>query len=149
VRRAWGLASGPNCASTSKSPPISRPAQGQIPAAAVSGPTIAAVAQQQVGVGDTPASTNFSFDCNPFTTMVHVGASTSGCGTSPKFNVLDENEEWCSDFTKWVWEQGGVTSDLGVLTPAAASFYAWALDQGQHPAFDSGTPVAAGDRATP
>jgi len=60
--------------------------------------------------------------------------------TDPKFKVQDRNEEWCADFTKWVWEQGGVTADLSALTPSSASFYAWALDQGQHPSFDSGTP---------
>jgi hypothetical protein len=102
------------------------------------------VAEDQVGVGDSPPSTNFGLDCNPFTTLAGVGASSSGCGTDPKFNVLDENEEWCADFTKWVWEQGGVTADLSALTPAAASFYQWALDQGQHPQFDSGIP-APGD----
>ncbi len=102
--------------------------------------TIAQVAQGNVGVGDTPASTSFSFDCNPFTTLVGVGASSSGCGTDSRYKVLDENEEWCSDFAKYVWKQGGVTADLGTLSPQSASFYQWALDQGQHPAFDSGTP---------
>lgn len=107
---------------------------------AVSGSTIAQVANANVGVGDTPASTNFSFDCNPFATLVSAGASTSGCGTDAKFHVTDENQEWCADFAKWVWEQGGVTADTGVLNAAAASFYQWAVDQGQHPKFDSGTP---------
>jgi uncharacterized protein YneR len=134
--RSWGLARS-GCGSTSRS----RPASGRPRAASVVDPaTIAKEAQDQVGVADTPASTDFSFDCNPFTTLVGGGASTSGCGTDPKFKVQDENEEWCSDFTKWAWEQGGVTSDLSVLTGQSATFYQWALDQGQHPAFDSGTP---------
>jgi CHAP domain len=107
---------------------------------AVDPQTIAEVAEQNVGVGDTPASTSFSFDCNPFTTLVGVGVGSSGCGTDPKFKVQDRNEQWCADFTKWVWEQGGVTADLSTLTPSSASFYKWALDQGQHPSFDSGTP---------
>jgi CHAP domain len=110
----------------------------------VSASKIVQVANENVGVGDTPASTNFSFDCNPFATLVSAGASTSGCGTDPTHHVQDENQEWCADFAKWVWEQGGVTADTGVLNAAAASFYQWALDQGQHPAFDSGTP-AVGD----
>jgi CHAP domain len=109
---------------------------------AVNPQTIAEVAEQNVGVGDTPASTSFSFDCNPFTTLAGAAASASGCGIDPKFKVQNRNEQWCADFAKWVWEQGGVTADLSTLSPQSASFYQWALDQGQHPSFDSGTPQA-------
>jgi hypothetical protein len=108
----------------------------------VSGTAIAdiAVEQAQEGIGDTPPSDKFSLDCNPYTTMVDAGASTVGCGVDPTFGVQDENEEWCADFTKWVWEQGGVSTDLSALTPGAASFYQWALNQGQNPEWDGGTP---------
>jgi hypothetical protein len=139
VRRAWH-ASSSECSQVSRA----RTRSGQAASPDVSGAadpaTIADVAQQNVGVGDTPASTSFSRDCNPFTAMVGVGASTSGCGVDPTFGVQDENEEWCADFAKWVWEQGGVTAGLSTLDPSSASFYQWAIDQGQNPVFDSGTP---------
>jgi hypothetical protein len=139
VRRAWH-ASSPECSQIGGA----RTGSGRTASPDVSGAldplAIGEVAQQNVGVGDTPASTSFSLDCNPFTTLVGVGASTSGCGVNPTFNVQTENEEWCADFAKWAWEQGDVTADLGTLDPSAASFYQWALDQGQDPEFDTGTP---------
>ena len=135
VRQSWGASSSACAVATGHAVKAD-----QIVPSAVNALTISKVASNNVGVGDTPASTNFGFDCNPFTTLVHVGASSSGCGTDPRYHVLNENEEWCSDFAKYVWEQGGVTADLGTLNPQSASFYRWALDQGQHPAFDSGTP---------
>jgi hypothetical protein len=117
------------------------PAANSLPAS-TSGTTtgIADEALAQVGVSDTPASTNFSQDCDPYTTLVNVGASTAGCGTDPTFHVQNENEEWCADFAKWVWEQGGVTSDLSTLNPGATSFATWAQQHGQSTAFDTGTP---------
>jgi hypothetical protein len=139
VRRAWH-ASSSECGQISGAGTGSGRTASPDISGAVDPATIAEVAQRNVGVGDTPASTSFSHDCNPFTTLVDVGASTAGCGVDPTFGVQDENEEWCADFAKWVWEQGGVTADLGTLDPSAASFYQWALDQGQDPAFDSGTP---------
>jgi CHAP domain len=135
VRNTWGFTSHSACGQ-SREPGRTK---HQVVPHAVSAPTIAKVANENVGVGDTPASTDFDFDCNPFASLVGAGATTSGCGTDPKFGVLDENQEWCADFAKWVWEQGGVP-DTGVLDAAAASFYQWALDQGQNPEFDSGTP---------
>ncbi len=93
---------------------------------------VANIATDQVGVSDNPAEHNFNgLDCNPFTAMEVPGASTAGCGRNSKFNVTDASEEWCADFTKWVWAQAGVTSDLGVLTPSAASFYTWGQDHGE------------------
>jgi hypothetical protein len=141
VRRAWH-ASGSECSKISGAPARSGRKAGPDVSDAVNAPTIAEIAQQNVGVSDTPASTSFSLDCNPFTALVGVGASTSGCDVDPTYDVQDQNEEWCADFAKYVWEQGGVTADLSTLDPAAASFYQWALDQGQDPEFDSGTPQA-------
>jgi CHAP domain len=139
VRSSWH-ASSSECGRISGN----RTRSGRTATAGISGAvnpqTIAEVAEQNVGVGDTPASTSFSFDCNPFTTLAGAAASTSGCGIDPKFKVQNRNEQWCADFAKWVWEQGGVTADLSTLSPQSASFYQWALDQGQHPSFDSGTP---------
>ncbi len=139
VRRAWG---GTNslCDQYKGIKVGSRRSVGHMRPLAVSPTSIATVAEGNVGVSDTPASTNDSFDCNPYTTMVGAGASTSGCGTDLTFDVQDENEEWCADFAKWVWEQGGVSADLSVLTPQSASFYQWAWDQGERPVWDAGTP---------
>lgn len=51
------------------------------------------------------------------------------------------SEFWCADFTKWVWQNAGVTSRLGTLTPSAASFYTWGTEHGEHISF-GGTPRA-------
>jgi hypothetical protein len=97
-------------------------------------------------VADNPPVTSFSQpDCNPYTTLVGnpLGASSSHCKTSSNGsyfqNVQDVSEFWCADFSKWVWEKGGVTSGLGTLTPSAASFYAWGVKHGEHIPF-GGTP---------
>ena len=139
VKAAWGL----------KSPAACAPAAGRAPRMtphAETGTTgsVATVALSQVGRGDTPASVDWSRDCDAYSALVGAGASTAGCGTDPNFNVVDENEFWCADFSKWVWEQAGVTSDLLTLTAGATSFAKWAQDQGESTAFDSGTP-AVGD----
>lgn len=139
VRRLWHL---PGCAGL-----------GNQPAPRVHGPTAAGtagglvkVALAQVGVADNPPVTNFNgLDCNPYTTLAGnpLGASSRHCKTSsnhPYFhNVQDASEFWCADFTKWVWKKGGVTSKLRTLTPAAASFYTWGADHGEHISF-GGTP---------
>ena len=91
---------------------------------------IAQVAIAQVGVGDNPVSTNWSLDCDPYTTLVGGWGSSAGCGTSLRFGVRDRNELWCADFAKWVWRKAGVTKDLAALTPAADSFYVWGKAQG-------------------
>ena len=61
-----------------------------------------------------------------------------------RFRVEDENEAWCSDFAKWVWQRAGVTADVNTLNAGSASFYDWGLDQGETMPVDGGTP-AAGD----
>jgi hypothetical protein len=139
AQRSWGLPRS-GCGGTSPSRPRLRATTG------AEGRWRRGSADDRRGSAESgwrqrhPASLSFSFDCNPFTALVKAGASTSGCGTDPRFKIQDENGQWCSDFAKWVWEQGGVTADLGTLTGQSATFYQWALDQGQHPAFDSGTP---------
>jgi hypothetical protein len=118
------------------------------PAAATStaglGQTIAAIALSQVGVDDTPAVTNFNgVDCDPFSALVAgFSANSDGCGFDTGFGVENENETWCADFNKWVWEQAGVTADMNTLNAGAVSFYNWAVDQGQAPQIDTGTPQA-------
>ena len=106
------------------------------------GNKIASVALSQVGNGDNPVVTGFGgLNCNPYTTLVAgFSANSDGCGYDSTFNVRNSNENWCSDFVKWVWQQSGVTQDMNTINAAASSFYQWALDDGQTPAVDSGTP---------
>jgi hypothetical protein len=139
VRRLWHLPSCPGRGSQHA------PRVRGLVAAGTAG-ALVKVALAQVGVADNPPVKNFhGVDCNPYTTLVGnpLGASSRHCKTSsnrPYFhNVQDVSELWCADFTKWVWEKGGVTSGLGTLTPAAASFYTWGADHGEHISF-GGTP---------
>ena len=106
--------------------------------------SIAAIALSQVGVGDSPVVSNFNgVDCDPYTTMVAgFSADSDGCGYNAAFGVENENETWCSDFNKWVWEQAGITADLNTINAGAVSYYNWAVSQGQSPQLDSGTPQA-------
>jgi hypothetical protein len=108
------------------------------------GQSIANIALSQVGVSDTPAVTNFNgVDCDPYSTLVAgFSANSDGCGYNTGFGVENEDETWCSDFNKWVWEQAGVTADMNTLNAGAVSFYDWAVDQGQTPQIDTGTPQA-------
>ncbi len=105
---------------------------------------IAAVALSQIGADDNPPVTNFNtVDCDPFSTMVAgFSADSDGCGYDTGFGVENENETWCSDFNKWVWQQAGVTADMNTLNAGAVSFYNWAVQNGQSPQLDTGTPQA-------
>jgi hypothetical protein len=134
VRRIWRLSGCP-------APAASRVRHlGAIAASSVTD-QLASIATDQVGVSDNPAVTNFNgLDCNPFTTLEAPWVSRAGCGRNAKFNVTDASEFWCADFVKWVWARAGVTSDLGVLTPSAASFYAWGRDHGEYMPRDPGNP---------
>jgi PKD repeat protein len=106
------------------------------------GQTIASIALSQVGVDDNPVVSNFSgVDCDPYSTMVAgFSGDSDGCGINSNFNVENENETWCSDFAKWVWQQAGVTADMNTLNAGAVSFYTWATENGQSPQLDTGTP---------
>ncbi|HEV2346148.1 MAG TPA: PKD domain-containing protein [Actinocrinis sp.] len=106
------------------------------------GANIANVALTQTGHATTPAETSFNgVDCDPYTTLVAAfSPNADGCGPDAGYNVQNQNEEWCSDFAKWTWEQGGVTQDMNTIDAAASSYYTWALNDGQTPAADSGTP---------
>ncbi len=106
------------------------------------GQNIAAIALSQVGVDDNPVVPNFNtVDCDPYTTMVAgFSADSDGCGYNSQFRVENENETWCSDFNKWVWERAGITADMNTLNAGAVSFYDWATSQGQNPQPDTGTP---------
>lgn len=106
------------------------------------GSSIADIALGQVGLATTPAETSFNgVDCDPYSTMdAAFSPNADGCGADPVHQVENQNEEWCSDFAKWVWSQAGVTADMNTLNAGANSFYAWALDQGETPVADTGTP---------
>jgi CHAP domain len=106
---------------------------------------LADIAEDQVGVSDNPAETNFNgLDCDPYTAMEVLGAASSGCGWNARFHLKNASELWCSDFAKWVWAEAGVTSDLNVLSPAADSFYTWGHDHGESLPVD-GTNAKVGD----
>lgn len=98
--------------------------------AADAGGSVSDIAVEQIGVSDTPASTNWNLDCNPYTALDGFAQTTVGCGQDPISHVQDENELWCSDFAKWVWAQAGVPN-TSTITPAAASFYTWGKNHGQ------------------
>jgi hypothetical protein len=144
LRQAWGLADPATCSASAASGHSA--AQHALRAQPASGTSIsqaiASVALKQVGVSSTPAETSFSgVDCNPFSTMVAgFSSNADGCGYDQHFKVEDQNEEWCADFNKWVWQQAGVTAGMDTLNAAASSFYAWGQDQGETLAPDQGTP---------
>ncbi len=140
VARVWRLAGPAGCPVTGRAAPAARLGNRLVPETA-SLAAIVQVAIQNVGVGDNPASTRFSFNCDPYTTLVGVRARARRCRTDKHFAVRDENELWCADFAKWVWAQGGVTADLATLTPAASSFYAWGKQQGERMPAHSLSPV--------
>ena len=106
------------------------------------GQSIATIALTQVGVSATPAVTSFDgVDCDPYTPMVGAPSpNADGCGLNSNFNLEDENEEWCSDFAKWAWQQAGVTTEISALNAGAGSFYDWGAAQHEPLRVDGGTP---------
>jgi PKD repeat protein len=165
LRRDWGLADPAACSATAASqraaahralsaalssagatssaapPSTGAPPTGAPPTGGLR-QSIANIALSQAGVSDTPAATSFAgLDCDPYSTLVAgFSANSDGCGHDQAFGVENENETWCADFNKWVWERAGITSGLNTLNAGSVSFYDWARDQGQSPAPDSGTP---------
>jgi hypothetical protein len=140
VRQALGLPAAVIC----QTPAAAE--RGGALAARTSASSIANIALAQVGVSDTPAVTSFDgVDCDPYTPMVGaLSPNADGCGLNGNFNLQDENEEWCSDFAKWVWQQAGVTTDLSAIDAGAGSFYDWGAAQHEPLRVDAGTP-APGD----
>ena len=136
VLTAWGMTQSGYCSASNSAqmPPV----------IGGSGSPIAKIAESQVGIGDSPASTAWSFDCDPYTTLVGVRVSSLHCGVSRRFGVRDRNELWCADFAKWVWRKGGISKDLRALTPAANSFYFWGKAQ-RDVLTPDGTNAAPGD----
>jgi ricin-type beta-trefoil lectin protein/CHAP domain-containing protein len=124
VRALWQLSP---CTTPASAPAAAPAVPAGLSAGAKNALTLTAdIARSQVGVSDNPRVTSFSgLDCDPYTAIEAPWVSTSGCGKDGTFGIRDATEFWCADFAKWVWRQAGVTSDLNVLTPAAASFYTW------------------------
>jgi hypothetical protein len=138
IRQAWHLAACP------VTPPSPVGPHGPVTPESVTD-QVGDIADDEIGVADNPAVTNFNgLDCNPFTAIEVPSVSTSGCGIDPIFDIRDGSEFWFADFAKWVWAQSGVTSDLGVLTASAASFYTWGEDHGESMPEDATNP-AVGD----
>jgi hypothetical protein len=79
-------------------------------------PRILLIAESQdqlhARVEDTPAGSN----CNPFTASFNRG-STQGCAKGTA------TEEWCSDFSQWVWKNAGI--DTTGITGASKTFVTW------------------------
>jgi hypothetical protein len=144
----WGLPPAAACQAAAITTQLGAAAAARTQAgvARTIGQSIASIALGQVGVSVTPAETSFAdLDCNPYSTLVGaLSPNANGCGLNPTFKVEDENELWCSDFAKWVWQQAGVTTDVSALNAGAGSFYDWGLAQGESMPVDGGTP-AAGD----
>lgn len=103
---------------------------------------IVGIALSRIGTGTTPPVTSFDgVDCDPYSTLVAAySPNANGCGPDAALGVEDSNEVWCADFAKWVWAQAGVTAGMDTLDAGAASFYSWALGQGQKPVVDGGRP---------
>ncbi|HEY2519347.1 MAG TPA: PKD domain-containing protein [Streptosporangiaceae bacterium] len=146
LKQAWQLAGPASCSvSAATGHTAAQHALAALPAGGISlSQAIASVALKQVGVSTTPAETSFSgVDCNPYSTMVAgFSSNADGCGYDQHFKVEDQNEEWCADFNKWVWQQAGVTAGMDTLNAAASSFYSWGQDQGETLTPDQGTPQA-------
>jgi PKD repeat protein len=145
VRGALGVSVPATCyAVRSVAPHIDSP--GAAAAGRSVGQSIADIALSQVGGAANPVVMNFTgLDCDPYTTLVGPPVPNSnGCGFDTRFGVQNENETWCSDFAKWVWQRAGVTADMNTINAGARSFYAWGLEQGEVLKPDSGRP-AVGD----
>lgn len=141
---SFGLAS-PAICHTNRAADISAAKQAPRSTGTI-GQKIADIALSQIGVGVTPAMANFGIvDCDPYSTLVGAQSpNADGCGLNSNFTIENQNEEWCSDFAKWVWQQAGVTVDMNTLNAGSVSFYDWGVDQEQNVTPDTGTP-AVGD----
>ena len=100
---------------------------------------IVAIAKSQVGYDTEPSSSY----CNKFSAYWDVG--TPDCPSG------ELAEEWCADFTAWVWRLAGVQFTYGYdpreINGAAVSFYEWGVANGEwHPA-TSGYVASPGDVA--
>jgi hypothetical protein len=150
IRAAWHLPVPAGCGTTvAQQENAANRALSQTgsPASGTAGATalqqsIARIALSQVGVGANPPIHSFSgVDCDPYSMMVAAQSPNSdGCGYDQKFRVQDENEEWCSDFAKWVWQRAGVTAGMNTINAGADSFDAWGQDQGESLPVDPSTP---------
>jgi hypothetical protein len=103
------------------------------------GQRVVAIARSQVGYSADPSDSY----CNKFS--AHWSSGTADCP------VGELDEEWCSDFAAWAWQQAGVQVTYGYgpgeINGAAVSFYEWGIANGAwHPAA-SGYVAGPGDVA--
>jgi hypothetical protein len=67
-----------------------------------------------------------AYNCNYYTGVMATWASSAGC---PMIDgVQYRTQEWCADFAKFTWKVGG--AKLDGVTPAAASFYSYGVNNG-------------------
>jgi hypothetical protein len=117
----------PSAASTAPTPlPTSLP-----------GSKIVSIAESQIGYQSDPAGSY----CNPYSAYWGSGTSCSKGSYS--------SEEWCADFTAWVWHRAGVPFtygyDSGEINGGAVSFYQWGVANGTWHAVGSGYTPQPGD----
>jgi hypothetical protein len=142
LAQQWGITQPAVCTQSAQQAAAK---QAPVTSGSTLGQKIANIALGQVGVQDTPSSQTFSLDCDPYSSLVGAQSpDADGCGLNTTFNVVAQNETWCSDFAKWVWQQAGITVDMNTVNAGADSFYTWATQQGQTPAADP-TTLAVGD----
>ena len=102
--------------------------------------SIASIAESQIGVSTSPASSL----CNKYSASWGDGTS-SGCASGLRSNW------WCADFAAWVWRQAGVSFTYSYggsnINAFSASFYAWGLATGNWHPLSSGYQPQPGDVA--
>lgn len=98
---------------TTPPPPGGNPPSGDVGAAVVS----VATAEMANSAHNREIG---GYNCNFYSAALGVGGG--GCSNGWR------TEEWCSDFATWVWRQAGI--NVGGLSPAASSFYAYGQQHG-------------------
>jgi hypothetical protein len=71
------------------------------------------------------------YNCNYYTTALKLAGTGARCSNHWK------TEEWCADFSKWVWAKAGANTTYA--TPAAASFETYGK---KHHTWHTGKPQA-------
>ncbi|GAA4203317.1 hypothetical protein [Actinocatenispora rupis] len=82
---------------------------------------ILTIAQQQMG-DDSRNHEIGGYNCNYYTTALGEPGTGDSCSNGW------HTEEWCADFTKWVWGQAG--ADTSGSDPSAISFRTYGQDHG-------------------
>lgn len=100
---------------------------------------IVAIADSQVGYRTQPVDSY----CNKFSAYWDAGTANCPAG--------ETSEEWCADFSAWVWRIAGVHFVYGYskneINGAVASFYEWGVHNGLWHPLSSGYVASPGDIA--